>query len=193
MAQTKNMTKITQNILYHPGNTMLVSASFMEGKTTIKDLCQSWIISWFANFLGALLLVSLAFKSATIGTDSLLSLSSITQEKCCNSFQIAFVRGLLCNWLNCMAVYVSLGYDTMIDKIIAIWLPVSAFVALGLDNSITNMFMIPMSIICGVANISVQEFLYKNLFPVTLGNIFGGVIAILPFGTSFGNWSFKRK
>jgi len=80
----------------------------------------------------------------------------------------------------------------MIGKMTAVWFPISSFVALGLDHSIANMFIIPLGMLRG-AEITIADFLQKNLLPVTLGNIVGGLICVMgPFGTSFGNW-FKKK
>ena len=74
----------------------------------------------------------------------------------------------------------------------AVWFPISAFVALGLDHSVANMFIIPLGMFRG-ADITVADFLMKNLIPVTLGNIVGGAICVMaPFGMSFGSWGKKK-
>ena len=79
----------------------------------------------------------------------------------------------------------------MIGKMTAVWFPISAFVALGLDHSVANMCLIPLGMMRG-AEITIGQFLCKNLIPVTLGNIVGGAVAVMmPFGTSFGGW-FKK-
>ena len=80
----------------------------------------------------------------------------------------------------------------MIGKMTAVWFPISAFVALGLDHSIANMFIIPLGIMRG-AEISVLQMFTKNLIPVTLGNIVGGALcAMMPYGTTFGKWAQKK-
>jgi len=80
----------------------------------------------------------------------------------------------------------------MIGKMTAVWFPISAFVALGLDHSVANMFIIPLGILRG-AEITLSQMFTKNLIPVTLGNIVGGAIAVMmPYGLSFGNW-FQKK
>lgn len=74
----------------------------------------------------------------------------------------------------------------------AVWFPISAFVALGLDHSVANMFLIPLGILRG-ADITIVQMFTKNLIPVTLGNIVGGALCVMaPYGSTFGNW-FKPK
>merc|ERR1739844_636892 len=132
-----------------------------------KSLLKNWISSYAGNFVGSLILAYLAFKSGTLGNAP--ASVAIATAKCSLGFDVAFVRGILCNWLVCMAVYMASGCATMIGKMTAVWFPISAFVALGLDHSVANMFMIPLGIMRG-AEITIKDFLVKNLIPVTLGN-----------------------
>merc|ERR1711990_411529 len=89
----------------------------------------------------------------------------------------AFVRGILCNWLVCMAVYLASLAKDVAGKMVAIWFLISSFVALGLEHSVANMFIIPLGIFSGAA-VSWKAFFVKNLLPVTLGNIVGGAVAV---------------
>ena len=76
--------------------------------------------------------------------------------------------------------------------IAAVWFPIMAFVALGLDHSVANMFILPLGMLRG-AEITVAQMFTKNLIPVTLGNIVGGALCVMmPYGTTLGNW-FKNK
>jgi formate/nitrite transporter FocA (FNT family) len=80
----------------------------------------------------------------------------------------------------------------MIGKMTAVWFPISAFVALGLDHSVANMFIIPLGILRG-AKVTVADMFLKNLVPVTLGNIVGGALCVMaPFGINFGTWGKKK-
>ena len=116
---------------------------------------------------------------------------AIATAKSSLPWDVAFVRGILCNWLVCMAVDMASGCATMIGKMTAVWFPISAFVALGLDHSIANMFIIPLGILRG-ADITIKQMFLKNLIPVTLGNIVGGALCVMaPFGMTFGNWGKK--
>ena len=90
-----------------------------------------------------------------------------------------------------LTVYMASGCSTMIGKMTAVWFPISAFVALGLDHSVANMCLIPLAMMRG-ADITIQQMFVKNLIPVTLGNIVGGAVFVMGlFGTSIGGW-FKK-
>jgi len=184
------MTLVTGGELF-TGNTALVTASAMEGKTTPAELVKSWVASYAGNFVGSLILAYLAFKSGTLGTAP--ASAAIATAKCALSFETAFVRGILCNWLVCMAVYMASGCASLAGKMVAVWFPISAFVALGLDHSVANMFIIPLGMMRG-ANVSIYDFLVKNLLPVTLGNIVGGALCVMGlYGSAFGKWFQKKE
>ena len=77
-------------------------------------------------------------------------------------------------------------------QMVAVWFPISAFVAMGFDHSVANMFIIPLGMLRG-ADVSVSDFLLKNLLPVTLGNIVGGALCVMGlYGSAFGNWGKKK-
>jgi formate/nitrite transporter len=182
------MTLVTGGELF-TGNTALVTAAYKEGKIERKDLIKNWVASYAGNFVGSLFLAYLAFKSGTLASGP--ASAAIATAKCSLPFDVAFVRGILCNWLVCMAVYMASGCASMAGKMTAVYFPISAFVALGLDHSVANMFIIPLGMLRG-ADVTVKAFLFKNLIPVTLGNIVGGALCVMaPFGTVFGGWGKK--
>lgn len=182
------MTLITGAELF-TGNTALVTAAKMEGKIEGKDLARSWTASYLGNFVGSIILAYLVHKSGTLAAAP--GAVNIATAKCSAAWDVAFTRGILCNWLVCMAVYMASGCTSMIGKMTAVWFPISAFVALGLDHSVANMFIIPLGILRG-ADITVKKMFVKNLIPVTLGNIVGGALCVMGmYGTTFGKW-FKN-
>jgi len=184
------MTLVTGAELF-TGNTALVTAARVEGKIQTKDLWKNWIASYTGNFVGSLFLAYLVFKSGTLG--DLPGAVNLATKKCSLAWDVAFIRGILCNWLVCMAVYMASGCSSMVGKMTAVWFPISAFVALGLDHSVANMFIIPLAMFRG-ADITVSQFLTKNLIPVILGNIVGGALCVmLPFGSTLGNWFPKKE
>mmetsp|Transcript_11025 Transcript_11025/g.12431 ORF Transcript_11025/g.12431 Transcript_11025/m.12431 type:complete len:336 (+) Transcript_11025:130-1137(+) len=171
------------------GNTAVGYAAYREGKITGSDLAKNWIASYGGNFVGSLVLAFLAHHSNTLaGAPAAIAVAT---GKCALSFPTAFVRGILCNWLVCMAVYMAGGCSSMVGKMTAVFFPISAFVSLGLDHSVANMFLIPLGMMRG-AEITIGTFLLKNLLPVTLGNIVGGTLGCMtPYGSVFGNWGNK--
>ena len=92
-------------------------------------------------------------------------------------FVEAFFRGLLCNTLVCLAVWMCFAAHSVSGKILAIVFPISAFVALGLEHSVANMYLIPVGYLAGASQITYFD-LFMNLVPVTLGNIVGGSLLV---------------
>jgi len=89
----------------------------------------------------------------------------------------AFVRGILCNWLVCLAIWMATAVTTLPGKALAILFPISAFISIGLEHSVANMFIIPAGIMAG-ANVTWGQFFMSNLLPVTLGNTFAGAVCV---------------
>nr|AIU34483.1 nitrite transporter [Isochrysis zhanjiangensis] len=168
------MTLVTGAELF-TGNTALVTAALIEGKVKASELVKSWAASYAGNFVGSLALASLVFAGGTLATAA--SPVATATLKTSLSFKQAFVRGILCNWLVCMGVYMASMAKDLPGKMVAIWFPISAFVALSLEHSVANMFIIPLGIMSGAA-VTWKAFLLKNLIPVTLGNIVGGAGAV---------------
>jgi formate transporter len=176
------------------GNT-LIMMSWMSGRTPLTYLLRNWGLVYLANLVGALSLVGLmfytnqwAFHDYGVGANALL----IANGKVNLAFGSALVRGILCNALVCLAIWLCFSARTVTDKILAILFPITAFVAAGFEHSVANMYFIPMGILMagqpavigaagvtaeGVANLSWMGFV-GNLVPVTIGNIIGGGILI---------------
>ena len=114
----------------------------------------------------------------------------IAYNKISLTFSEALVRGIGCNWLVCLAIWMALAARQTIGKIFAIFFPIMAFVALGFEHSIANMFFIPTGILfvqksivhpaqgIDMNTLNWVNFLWKNLLPVTIGNIIGGTVFV---------------
>lgn len=170
------------------GNCLMI-IGVLDRKIRINGMLRNWVLVYLGNFLGALLVVALMKSTGLWETGSgLLGASVIktAQAKVQLSFGQAFVRGILCNWLVCLAVWMSTGARETVSKIFAIWFCIGLFVISGFEHSIANMYFIPAGIAaaadsglaqlagCDVSVLTVGNFLVKNLLPVTLGNILGG-------------------
>ena len=170
------------------GNCLMI-IGVLDRKIRISGMLRNWMLVYLGNFLGALLVVALMKSTGLWETGSgLLGASVIktAQAKVQLSFGQAFVRGILCNWLVCLAVWMSTGARETVSKIFAIWFCIGLFVISGFEHSIANMYFIPAGIAaaansglaqlagCDVSVLTVGNFLVKNLLPVTLGNILGG-------------------
>jgi formate transporter len=174
------------------GNTLMVS-SVMSSKITFGKMIQRWGIVWVANFIGSILIALLFFYSGLWKTaDGALGAAAV--KIACNklslSFSEALWRGIGCNWLVCLAVWMALAARQTVGKIFAILFPVMAFVALGFEHCIANMYFIPTGILFvqkatlpAVHGIDVSilgwvNLFWKNLLPVTIGNIIGGAVFV---------------
>lgn len=170
------------------GNCLMI-IGVLDRKIRISGMLRNWVLVYLGNFLGALLVMALMKSTGLWETGSgLLGASVIktAQAKVQLSFGQAFVRGILCNWLVCLAVWMSTGARETVSKIFAIWFCIGLFVISGFEHSIANMYFIPAGIAaaadsglaqlagCDVSVLTVGNFLVKNLLPVTLGNILGG-------------------
>ena len=112
---------------------------------------------------------------------------NIATAKFSIGFSEAFFRGVLCNMLVCLAVWLTFSARTVTGKILAIIWPVSAFVALGLEHSIANMYLLPAGIIAGAQGSLID--VVNNLVPVTLGNIAGGAGGVAAaYWTAYGRY-----
>jgi len=109
---------------------------------------------------------------------------ALASAKCQLSFWVAFVRGILCNWLVCLAVFMATAARDVTGKLLSCFVPITAFVASGFEHSIANMYFIPAGLLLktgsGVADpaLTWSSFLIGNILPVTLGNIVGGVLFV---------------
>jgi formate/nitrite transporter len=169
------------------GNNLLAMA-WADRKISTLELLQNWVVVCGANFVGAVGLALLVFLSHHADMNNGLVAEEyvrIAAAKCALPFWTAFFRGMLCNVLVCTAVWMALAGRSVIDKAVAIVLPISAFVASGFEHSIANMYLIPLGMLlqvsgsgpAGVDPITWTGFL-GNLAPVVLGNLFGGSVLV---------------
>jgi formate/nitrite transporter len=153
------------------GNALIVMAC-VDKRVTVQALFRNWVIAFAGNFVGALLIVALFALSGLLDGPAGQTTAAIAKAKLALGPVEAFVRGILCNALVCLAVWLTFAARTATGKILAIIFPISAFVLMGLEHSIANMYLIPAGWAAG-EDVTIAGFL-ANLIPVTLGNIIGG-------------------
>ena len=171
------------------GNNLMVMA-WADRKITAAELLRNWSIVYVANAVGAVGLavtVYLANHGAMNGGAVAAAYVKIAAAKSALPFGEAFFKGVLCNVLVCLAVWLAMAGHTVVDKILAIVFPISAFVAAGFEHSVANMYFIPLGMMLadGVtlpATVNVASLgwtgLAPNLVAVTLGNIVGGAAMV---------------
>jgi formate/nitrite transporter len=174
------------------GNNLMIS-SVLTREITFNDMLKRWGLVYLANFIGSLVLVLLFYFSGLWKTgDGALGVAAVNLavKKVSLSFNEALFRGIGCNWLVCLAVWMALASRQTIGKIFAVFFPIMGFVAIGFEHCVANMYFIPTAIflktwanIPAIQSLSTDgltwlNFLWKNLIPVTIGNIIGGGVFV---------------
>lgn len=159
------------------GNMMAVPLARMAKRITTGEMIKNIILITISNFLGAIFVAY--FFGHVVGLTAegpyLEKLVEMAGHKIDDSFLQAFISGIGCNWLVALAVWLSYGADNFSGKILGIWFPTMAFVAIGFQHVVANMFLIPAAIFEG--HFSWGEYL-MNFIPVWLGNLTGGAVFV---------------
>jgi formate/nitrite transporter len=164
------------------GNNLL-AMGWADGSISTRDVLRNWAIVCTTNFIGAAGLALVVFLSGHTGmNDGAIGRTylQIAAGKAALSFPEAFLRGVLCNVLVCMAVWMALAGRSVTDKFFAIVLPISAFVAADFEHSIANMYFLPLAMMLQAAAGETVQFsmLWHNLVPVIAGNLVGGSVLV---------------
>lgn len=169
-----------------------------SGRITTWQLLRNWVVVFVGNFIGALTIVVLihlgrVWEQAEGQWGAVVL--DVALKKVHHDFLTAFVLGILCNLMVCLAIWAAYSGRTTVDKVVAVTMPIALFVATGFEHSVANMFMIPLGILVrstagkefwtasgldasAYGDLTWSNFLVDNLLPVTLGNIVGGGVMI---------------
>lgn len=175
------------------GNNLLVMA-WASGKVPTTRLLRNWGLVFLGNAVGAVATAALVAlgRSWTFGQGAAGRVAlDIAAAKLALDPLPAVVLGVLCNTLVCLAVWMSFSARSTADRLLAVFLPITAFVACGFEHSIANLYFVPLGIFirelapetfwaaigrtpADYAGLGWIPFLWKNLLPVTVGNVIGG-------------------
>lgn len=176
------------------GNNMIAMA-WAQGKVSSREVLRNWGWVYVTNLVGCLAMVALAYFSGLLHSVDLgfgVQALKIAVAKTQLTFAEAFFKGVLCNALVCLAVWLCFAARTVTDRIFCIIFPIAAFVNMGFEHSVANMFFIPMGYLAmldpaitsaanlppaALATLNLGGFIH-NLAAVTLGNIFGGTVLV---------------
>jgi formate transporter len=170
------------------GNMMLVPIGAMQGRLTVGDVVRNLTLVLVGNVLGAMFVAYfLAVQTGVVGraggppgTAAMIydRLAAIAASKGLheNAWQI-FLRGVGCNWLVCLGVWIALAADSVGSKVLGMFFPIMAFVAMGFDHVVANMFFLPAGIFAGVPGLDWGEVLHNWVFAF-LGNLVGAVVFV---------------
>jgi formate/nitrite transporter len=179
------------------GNCLMLTG-VLAGEVSANGMLRNWLFVYLANLAGSVLLVIIMFysnlwKIGNLGVGAAALTTAVGKVNL--SFLEAFCRGIACNWLVCLAVWLAIAGKDAISKIFGVYFPIMAFVASGFEHSVANMYFIPIGLFlkgnaavvaaasaAGLAlpvdSLTWSSFLIVNLVPVTLGNIVGGAFFV---------------
>ncbi len=178
----------------------IIAMSFFARKITSGDLTRNLLIAFIGNFIGALSIVFWIYISAQWTANNYLLGAKIViaaNDKVTMDFGVAFARGVLCNALVCLGIWLCYSARNNLDKVLSLLWPISCLIACGFEHCVVNMWLIPMGLILkgnrfvmeavervnggplDISNLTCGKgFLIDNLVPVVLGNLFGGIILV---------------
>jgi formate/nitrite transporter len=169
------------------GNNLLVMA-WADKQISSAELVRNWTIVFIGNAIGAVGVAVLVYLAGHTTLNYLAvgdTYVKIAAAKCALPFWIAFTRGILCNVLVCLAVWMATAGRTVVDKAVAVVFPISAFVAAGFEHSVANMYFFPVALLVQASrtldkgpDLVTWSGIVSNMVPVTLGNIVGGGVLV---------------
>ena len=170
------------------GNSLIICAK-ASGKVSWGGMLKNWAIVWLGNLVGALAAVALVYLAqvwSMNGGGVGEAMVSVAAGKASPDWATLFFKGVMCNIFVCLAVWIGFSARTVVDKVIGIILPISAFVAAGFEHCVANMFFLPMGFIMntmgyGADGVITLGGIAYNLSAATLGNIVGGLLVGLAY------------
>ena len=169
------------------GNMMLVPLGAMHGRLSLGDVGKNLTLVLVGNLLGAVFVAYfLAVQTGVIGSPGASGSAALTHDRLASiaeakalhesSWQV-FLRGVGCNWLVCLGVWMSLAATSVSGKVLAVFLPIMAFVAMGFDHVVANMFFLPAAMWAGIPDIGWADVL-RNWLLAGAGNLVGAVVFV---------------
>ena len=178
------------------GNCLII-IPVLQKEAEVGGMLKNWFFVYIGNMIGGILIAALSVYSGTFTLFSHAAASGIVKTavaKVSMSFGDALMRGVLCNFLVCVAVWMSYAAKDIVGKVAAMYLPVMMFVLSGYEHSIANLFYIPAGLFAkgysgypnatgavdpsDISKLSWGSMFTKNIIPVTIGNIIGGMCLV---------------
>ena len=169
------------------GSFALLPLPWLDRDVGAAAVVSNWSWVFLANLIGsvvygALLAIALTNMGAVEPSGVAARIIAIAEAKTTGyaafgfaGLVTAFVKGILCNWMVCLAVVLAMGTNSTIGKIATAWMPIFIFFAQGFEHAVVNMFIIPTGMLLG-AKVTFGDWWLWNQIPVTLGNVVGGFV-----------------
>ena len=177
------------------GNCLLV-IPLLQKEVTVAQVLKNWFFVYIGNFIGSVIVAAICIyghQASLFGSGVAVSMISTATGKCALTFGDALLKGIACNFLVCIAVWISFAAKDVAGKIAGLFFPIMIFVLAGFEHSIANMYYISVGLIANAnpayaeaaaaagvdtTALTVGNFLLGNLLPVTIGNIIGGALLV---------------
>jgi len=178
------------------GNCLII-IPVLQKEAKIRSMLKNWIFVYIGNFIGSILIAAMTVYGGTFSlfsNEAAVYLIKTAVSKVSLSFSDALLRGILCNFVVCIAVWMAYAAKDIVGKVAALFLPIMVFVLSGYEHSVANMFFIPAGLFAAnnptyaaayaatgatnIGSLTWGAFFVKNLIPVTLGNLIGGVVLV---------------
>lgn len=181
---------ITAGAELFTGNCLMICGKLSD-KYSWGKMLLSWLVVFAGNLVGSLIMVAILYfcnYGALNGGNVGQLMITVAANKIDQTWGVLCLKGLMCNFLVCLAVWISFGARTITDKFFSVLLPITAFVACGFEHCVANMFFLPMGLATklsglaytGAANIDALTFggVCFNISAATVGNIIGGALFV---------------
>lgn len=175
----------------------LVIVSVLEKEAKVSQMLKNWIVVYIGNFIGSMIVVLIVNFSGQLGLfDGALAVTTmkVAAGKAGLSFGKAILLGIGCNFLVCIAVWISFASKSVACKMLGLYMPIMLFVLSGFEHSVANMYYVPSGLVAkavnpdavakaaemgiDLSNLTWGNFFVNNLIPVTIGNIIGGMVLV---------------
>ena len=171
------------------GNVIMIVGA-VSRRYSVKKLVTNWFFVYLGNFIGAVLYTYLMYRAGMFGhpsgafggVDEIAGVgavaSAVASKKLALDFGTAVIRGVFCNILVLLAVIMTAMAKDITSKMLCCLFPVMAFVAIGFEHCVANMFLIPIGLLVEGADVSAHLAIWSNIIPVTIGNLLGGIFIL---------------
>jgi formate transporter len=175
------------------GNSATCTAARYENMIDSKEMWKNLALSLTGNVIGCgLFALTASYVGLLTGGTAALA-KSTAMAKVSGAFMPTLVKGILCNWMVSLAVFMAGASNDLVGKLVGCWFPISTFVGIGLEHSIANLFILPCALLLG-APLTLSDVVFKNIVPVVLGNfIAGAAVVAASYSYQFGAIGAKSR
>ncbi len=175
----------------------LIAMGLLAKRVTLRAVLRNWVWVYFSNLAGAVTIGYLIYQTGLVSQQVGVNALQTAVAKVNIPYGQLFLRAIFCNWLVCLAVWMSVAADDAVGKIALMWFPIMMFVTCGYEHCIVNMYYLSFGIfikggspeIVTAAGIDPTQlarldwfgYWFRNMIPVTIGNMIGAIVFVSVF------------